>query len=63
MEVTLEEMLAAREARSFRQMELNRQWGMTIISFSMNIPGPVKDAPIIRRGFQEGCAKIAYHIP
>ena len=63
MEVTLEEMLAAREARSFRQMELNRQWGMTIISFSMNIPGPVKDAPIIRRGFQEGCAKIAYRIP
>lgn len=63
MEVTLEEMLAARESRSFRQMELNRQWGMTIISFSMNIPGPVKDAPIIRRGFQEGCAKIAYRIP
>lgn len=63
MEVTLEEMLAAREARSFRQMELNRRWGMTIISFSMNIPGPVKDEPIIRRGFREGCAKIAYRIP
>ena len=63
MEVTLEEMLAAREARSFRQMELNRQWGMTIISFSMNIPGPVKDAPLIRRGFQEGCAKLACRLP
>lgn len=63
MEVTLEEMLAAREARSFRQMELNRQWGLTIISFSMNIPGPVKDAPLIRRGFQEGCAKLAYRLP
>ena len=63
MEVTLKEMLAAREARAFRQLELNRQWGMTLVSFSMNIPGPVKDTPLIRRGFEEGCAKLAAKLP
>lgn len=63
MEVTLEEMLAAREARAFRQLELNRLWKKTLISFSMNIPGPVKDTPLIRRGFDEGCARLTENIP
>ena len=53
MEVTLDEMLSAREARSFRQIRLSRQWGMTLISFSMNIPGPVKDTSLVRRAFRE----------
>lgn len=63
MEVTLEEMLAAREERYHRQLQLNRQWKLPIISFSMNIPGPIKDAPLIRRGFREGCSKLEYRIP
>lgn len=63
MEVTLEQMLAAREARAFRQFSLNKQWGLSIISFSMNIPGPVKDSPLIRRGFQEGCAALEHRLP
>lgn len=54
MEVTLEEMLCAREARSFRQFQRNQQWRLPIVSFSMNIPGPVKDTPLIRRAFWEG---------
>lgn len=58
MEVTLEEMLSAREARSFRQYQLNQQWGLPLVSFSMNIPGPVKDTPLIRRAFWEGCRKL-----
>lgn len=63
VEVTLEEMLAAREARVFRQLELNRQWKLPLVSFSMNIPGPVKDSPLIRRGFEEGCTKLARNFP
>ena len=50
MEVVLEQMLAAREARSMRQSALNHEYGLPIISFSMNIPGPIKDSPLIRRG-------------
>lgn len=63
MEVVLEQMLAAREARSMRQFTLNRKYGLPIISFSMNIPGPVKDSPLIRRGFQVGCAMLDHRLP
>lgn len=63
MEVTLEEMLSAREARAFLQFQLNRQWGLPLISFSLNIPGPIKNTPLIRRGFWEGCRKLEERLP
>ena len=63
MEVILEQMLAAREARSMRQFTLNRTYGLPIISFSMNIPGPIKDSPLIRRGFLAGCAMLDHRLP
>ena len=41
-EVTLEEMMAAREQRSFRQLSLLRKFeGQSLLCASMNIPGPV----------------------
>lgn len=55
MEVTLMQMLSAREVRAERQQELIRHFGRSVISFSMNIPGPVKDSALIRRGFLAGC--------
>ncbi len=58
MDVTLEQMLAAREARAARQVSLNRMYHLPILSFSMNIPGPVKDTPLIRRGFLAGCGEL-----
>lgn len=58
MQVTLEEMLAAREARFARQLALGQQMQLPMVSFSMNIPGPVKDTPLIRRGFALGCARL-----
>lgn len=63
MEVVLEQMLAAREARSMRQFTLNRKYGLPIISFSMNIPGPIKDSPLIRRGFLAGCSMLDHRLP
>lgn len=63
MEVTLAQMLEAREARAFRQFQLNREFGRPIISFSMNIPGPVKDSPLIRRGFHAGCNALEHRLP
>lgn len=63
MEVVLEQMLAAREARAMRQFTLNAQYKLPIISFSMNIPGPIKDSPLIRRGFLAGCAMLDHRLP
>ncbi len=63
MEVTLEQMLAAREERAYRQFLLNQQWHLPILSFCMNIAGPVKDSPLIRRGFRVGCGAIDCRIP
>ncbi len=63
MEITLTQMLTAREERAFRQFSLNRQWGKPMVSFSMNIPGPVKDSPLIRRGFFEGVKALDNRLP
>ncbi len=63
MEVTLQQMLEAREARAFRQLQLNREYQRPLISFSMNIPGPVKNSPLIARGFRSGCEKLEAVLP
>ncbi len=63
MEVTLQQMLEAREARAFRQFQLNREYQRPLISFSMNIPGPVKNSPLIARGFRSGCEKLEAALP
>lgn len=53
-QVTLAEMLDARERRAFRQQKLLKEYHCTIICFTMNIAGPVKNNPLILRGFQLG---------
>ena len=63
MEVSLPEMLEAREQRAFQQMRLIRQYHLPIISFSLNIPGPVKDSPLIRRGFEAGVLALDHRLP
>ncbi|MGX8692231.1 MAG: citrate lyase holo-[acyl-carrier protein] synthase [Clostridia bacterium] len=53
-EVTLQEVLDARDRRAETQRRLLEQYARPLLSFTMNIPGPVKDSPLIRRGFDEG---------
>ncbi len=53
-EVTLMEMLEAREARVRQQDALRERYGLPVVSFTLNIAGPVKDSPLIRRAFQAG---------
>ena len=53
-EVSLLEMLDARERRAHRQQELLEQYHKPLICFTMNIAGPIKDSPLIRRGFARG---------
>lgn len=54
MEVTLSEILAAREQRVRRQQELLTQYGQPLVCFTMNIAGPVKNSPLITQGFRLG---------
>ena len=57
-EVTLTEVLAARERRVERQRALQNACGTPLISFSMNIAGPVKSSPLIRRAFSVGRRRL-----
>ena len=60
-EVTLMEMLEAREVRAGRQRELLERYARPVVSFTLNIAGPVKNGPVIRRAFREdlsGTTKI-----
>ena len=52
--VELSQMLDARERRGQRQQELLTQYHLPLVSFTMNIAGPVKNSPSIRRGFRYG---------
>ena len=57
--VTLMEMLGAREARAMRQQQLLEEYRLPVISFCLNIAGPVKNSPVLRRVFREGLERLA----
>ncbi len=63
MEVSLMQVLTARERRVKRQKELLEQYGKPLLCFTMNIAGPVKLSPLIRRGFQAGCEALEDRLP
>lgn len=54
MEVSLMEILDAREKRAQRQRQLLEQYRKPLLCFTMNIAGPVKTSPLILRGFDLG---------
>ncbi len=58
MEVTLEQVLNCREERAFRQRELISTYSRPVISFSMNIAGPVKTNNLIERAFRLGLRRL-----
>lgn len=57
-EVGVMDVLRARDARAARQQEMLKKHGLPLISFTMNIAGPVKTDGLIRRAFFEGVARI-----
>ena len=57
-EVTLMEMLEARESRANRQRELLDRHRCPVVSFTLNIAGPVKNGPVLRRAFREGLLRL-----
>lgn len=62
MEATLQDILDAREDRVRRQKRLLADYGKTLISFTMNIPGPVKNSPLINECFDTGCRWAAVQL-
>ena len=54
LHVDLSAMLAAREARALRQRDLLARFHVPLLSYTLNIPGPVKTSADIRRAFNTG---------
>ena len=54
MEVTVLDILNARDRRVEKQKELLQKYGKPLICFTMNIPGPVKVSSDIRAAFKIG---------
>jgi len=55
-EVSLEAVLAAREARSERRAALSAEFGAAVVQLTICAPGPRKDGPDIRRAARLGAA-------
>jgi len=47
--VTLDEVLAAKETRRAKQNELRQQTGLPVVSITINMPGSIKDFPVLRQ--------------
>ena len=58
MQITLAELLDAREERARCQKRMIAEHGFPLISFTMNIAGPTKNSPLIERAFAEGVRRI-----
>ena len=53
-EVTITDMMYCRDRRVQIQNEFIEKYQNPVISFCMNIPGPIKTTPLIRKGFGSG---------
>ena len=62
-EVTLNQMLDAREQRAKNQQLMLETYKCPLICFTMNIAGPVKTSPLIERSFREGLRLLKISLP
>ena len=63
MEVSLHDILNAREARVRQQRSLLAEYRVPLLCFTMNIAGPVKTSPLIERGFCAGLETLNSQLP
>ena len=56
--VTLEDILRARDGRADAQRRLLHSHRLPLVSFTMNIAGPVKSSPLIELAFDAGLAAL-----
>ena len=52
--VTIADMMFCRDRRVQIQNEFIEKYQKPVVSFCMNIPGPIKTTPLIQNGFEEG---------
>ncbi len=57
--VSIQDMMFCRDRRVQLQEQLLQSHAVPLISFCMNIPGPVKTDALIRRAFAQGTEEIA----
>ncbi len=62
-EVTLSQMLDARDERVKKQKNILSRFKHPLISFTMNIAGPIKTSPLIERSFFEGVKLLKKSLP
>lgn len=62
-EVTLSQMLDAREERVKKQKNILCRFKHPLVSFTMNIAGPIKTSPLIERSFFEGVKLLKKNLP
>ena len=60
-EVTIMDMMQCRERRVQIQNELIQEFHTPVVSFCMNIPGPVKTDQLIRGDQAQNCARSRKH--
>ena len=64
MSITLETVLTAKENRRERQQAMLNKYQLPIVSITLNIPGTVKDLPVLRRLCDYAATKLqAKHSP
>ena len=56
--VELPAILAAREERAARQNAWQKEYACPLISFTLNIPGPIKTSTELRQAFDAGLAAL-----
>ncbi len=59
----LSQLLQARENRAQRQRAYLEQYRLPLVCFTMNIAGPVKNSPLITKGFQLGDRLLRSRLP
>ncbi len=56
--VSVADMAECRERRAYRQLELIRAFNLPVVSFTLNIAGPIKNSVLIEFGFELGLDAI-----
>lgn len=56
--ITINEMLRTRDGRVVRQRALQTQYGLPLLSFTMNMAGEYKYTPLSEYAFRAGCGAI-----
>lgn len=57
-QASMQDILRAREQRARLQETLRKRYALPVLSYTLNIAGPVKTTPLLRRGFGLGLGRL-----